>query len=136
MLKRTQANWQESNYLMPLNVEVVATDGKVWSGEASTVVLRTKSGEIGLLPGHSPLIASLSDGPITIRPVDGSEVKAAAHGGFVIMDSNNVIVLAETAELASEIDVKRAQKAKDEATKSGDKEALKRAESRLSIAVG
>jgi len=136
MLKRTQANWQESNYLMPLNVEVVATDGKVWSGEASTVVLRTKSGEIGLLPGHSPLIASLSDGPITIRPVDGSEVKAAAHGGFVIMDSNNVIVLAETAELASEIDVKRAQKAKAEAEKNGDKSALKRAESRLAIAVG
>ena len=47
-----------------------------------------------------------------------------------------MIVLAETAELASEVDVKRAQKAKDEATKSGDKEALKRAESRLSIAVG
>jgi F0F1-type ATP synthase epsilon subunit len=45
-------------------------------------------------------------------------------------------VLAETAELASEVDVKRAQKAKDEATKSGDKEVLKRSESRLSIAVG
>jgi F-type H+-transporting ATPase subunit epsilon len=121
---------------MPLKVEVVATDGKVWSGEANTVVLRTKSGEIGLLPGHSPFIASLSDGPITIRPADGSEIKAAAHGGFVIMDSNNVIVLAETAELASEIDVKRAQKAKAEAEKNGDKPALKRAESRLAIAVG
>ena len=121
---------------MPLNVEVVATDGQVWSGEASTVVLRTKSGEIGLLPGHAPLLASLSDGPIVIRPIEGTEIKAAAHGGFVIVDSNNVIVLAETAELASEADVKRAQKAKDEATKSGDKEALKRAESRLSIAVG
>jgi F-type H+-transporting ATPase subunit epsilon len=98
--------------------------------------LRTKSGEIGLLPGHAPLLASLSDGPIVIRPIEGTEIKAAAHGGFVIVDSNNVIVLAETAELASEVDVKRAQKAKDEATKSGDKEALKRAESRLSIAVG
>jgi len=121
---------------MPLKVEVVATDGQVWSGEASTVVLRTKSGEIGLLPGHAPLLASLSDGPIVIRPIEGTEIKAAAHGGFVIVDSNNVIVLAETAELASEVDIKRAQKAKDEAEKSGDKEALKRAESRLSIAVG
>ena len=121
---------------MPLNVEVVATDGKVWSGQASTVVLRTKSGEIGLLPGHAPLLAALDFGPVTIRPLEGSELKAAAHGGFVIVDSNNVIVLAETAELASDIDVKRAQKAKDEATKSGDKEALKRAESRLTIAVG
>ncbi|MFM8212183.1 MAG: F0F1 ATP synthase subunit epsilon, partial [Actinomycetes bacterium] len=36
---------------MPLKVEVVATDSQVWSGEASQVVLRTKSGEIGLLPG-------------------------------------------------------------------------------------
>jgi F-type H+-transporting ATPase subunit epsilon len=81
------------------------------------------------------LLASLDDGPVTIRPLEGSELRAAAHGGFVIVDSNNVIVLAETAELASDIDVKRAQKAKDEATKSGDKEALKRAESRLTIAI-
>jgi F-type H+-transporting ATPase subunit epsilon len=80
------------------------------------------------------LLASLDDGPVTIRPLEGSELRAAAHGGFVIVDSNNVIVLAETAELASDIDVKRAQKAKDEAIKSGDKEALKRAESRLTIA--
>ena len=103
---------------MPLKVEVVATDSQVWSGEASRVVLRTKSGEIGLLPGHSPLLASLADGPISIKPVEGEEIKAAIHGGFVTVDSNNVIVLAETAELASQIDVKRAQLAKEEATKS------------------
>ena len=86
--------------------------------------MRTKSGEIGLLPGHAPLLASLSDGPIVIRPIEGTEIKAAAHGGFVIVDSNNVIVLAETAELASEVDVKRAQKAKDEAEKSAIVDAL------------
>ncbi len=118
---------------MPLKVEVVATDSQVWSGEASRVVLRTKSGEIGLLPGHSPLLASLADGPISIKPLEGEEIKAAIHGGFVTVDSNNVIVLAETAELASQIDIKRAQKAKEEAIQSGDKEALKRAESRLAI---
>ncbi len=121
---------------MPLKVEVVATDRQVWSGEASTVVLRTKSGEIGLLPGHAPLLASLADGPIVIRPIEGEEIKAAVHGGFVIVDSNNVIVLSETSELAKDIDVKRAQKAKEDAEKEGDKEALKRAESRLSIALG
>jgi len=102
---------------MPLKVEVVATDSKVWSGEASKVILRTKSGEIGLLPGHSPLLASLADGPITIKPIEGEEIKAAIHGGFVTVDSNNVIVLADSAELANEIDVKRAQIAKEEATK-------------------
>ena len=118
---------------MPLKVEVVATDSKVWSGEASKVILRTKSGEIGLLPGHSPLLASLADGPITIKPIEGEEIKAAIHGGFVTVDSNNVIVLADSAELANEIDVKRVQIAKEEATKTGDKEALKRAESRLAI---
>ena len=118
---------------MPLKVEVVATDSKVWSGEASKVILRTKSGEIGLLPGHSPLLASLADGPITIKPIEGEEIKAAIHGGFVTVDSNNVIVLADSAELANEIDVKRAQIAKEEATKTGDKEALNRAESRLAI---
>ena len=118
---------------MPLKVEVVATDSKVWSGEASKVILRTKSGEIGLLPGHSPLLASLADGPITIKPIEGEEIKAAIHGGFVTVDSNNVIVMADSAELANEIDVKRAQIAKEEATKTGDKEALKRAESRLAI---
>jgi F-type H+-transporting ATPase subunit epsilon len=119
---------------MPLKVEVVATDGQIWSGQASTIVLKTKSGEIGILPGHSPLLASLSDGSIMIRPVEGDEIKVAAHGGFVTVDSNNVIVLAQTAELATSIDVKRAEKAQEEAIKTGDKEAQKRAESRLKIA--
>lgn len=80
---------------MPLSVEIVSTTQKVWSGDASTVVLRTIEGEIGLLPGHSPLLAALGDGPVLVRAVDGTEVTARVNGGFVTVDSDTVIILGE-----------------------------------------
>jgi F-type H+-transporting ATPase subunit epsilon len=74
---------------------MVSTTEKVWSGEASTVVLRTLDGEIGLLPGHSPLLAVLGDGPVLVRATDGSEITARVNGGFVTVDSDIVIILGE-----------------------------------------
>lgn len=80
---------------MPLSVEMVSTTEKVWSGEATTVVLRTLDGEIGLLPGHSPLLAVLGDGPVLVRATDGTEISARVNGGFVSVDSDIVIILGE-----------------------------------------
>ena len=85
---------------MPLKVEMVSTTQKVWAGEASTVVLRTLDGEIGILPGHSPLLAVLGDGPVIVRASDGSEVKARVNGGFVTVDSDNLIILGEEVSTA------------------------------------
>jgi F-type H+-transporting ATPase subunit epsilon len=118
---------------MPLKVELVATDRRVWSGDASMVVMRTKSGEVGILPGHSPLLAALAEGAVIIKTQDEGEIKAAVHGGFAIVDSDNVILLTDTAELASEIDRDRAEKTLQQAESANDEKAIKRAKTRLSV---
>lgn len=118
---------------MPLRVELVATDRRLWAGDASMVVMKTKSGEVGILPGHSPLLAALAEGAVIIKTQDEGDIKAAVHGGFAIVDSDNVILLTETAELASEIDRARAEKTLQQAQVNNDEEAIKRAETRLSV---
>lgn len=122
-----------------LSVELVATDRQVWKGMAKLVTFRTLAGEIGIMAGHSPLLAQLADGAVLIRPAEGDDIRAAVHGGFVTVDGNAVIILAEVAELASEIDVERA-KALAEAAREGDPSdkrlavAGRRAEVRLRVA--
>lgn len=66
-----------------LHVALVAADREVWSGEATLVVARTTSGDIGVMPGHQPLLGVLESGPVTIRTSDGGTVVAAVHGGFI-----------------------------------------------------
>ncbi len=124
-----------------LHVGLVAADREVWTGDASMVIARTVEGDIGILPGHEPLLAVLADGPVRIRPVDGSEIVAAVHGGFLSVSESGVSVLAEMAELASEIDVTRARRSIDEAraASADDAEAdaaRRRAETRLRVAEG
>jgi F-type H+-transporting ATPase subunit epsilon len=112
-----------------LHVELVAADRRVWSGEASIVITRTTEGDIGIMPGHAPLLGLLVTGPVTIRSQDGEVVTAAVHGGFLSVADDVVSILAEVAELADEIDVKRAEAALAQA--GDDAEAARRAETRL-----
>lgn len=88
-----------------LNVEVVAADRKVWSGTASIVVARTPDGEIGIMPGHEPLLGLLVTGSVTVRTTGGDAVHVAVSRGFLSISQDNVAILAEMAELADEIDV-------------------------------
>jgi F-type H+-transporting ATPase subunit epsilon len=123
-----------------LEVSLVATDREVWSGAARFVKVITADGELGLLPGHAPLLATLSDGEVIVRTVDGTDVIAAVHGGFLSVDTNEVRILSQTAELAAEIDVARAQAALERAQAGGldepaEIEAARRAETRLRVAV-
>ncbi|CAM5609222.1 ATP synthase epsilon chain OS=Streptomyces cyaneofuscatus OX=66883 GN=atpC PE=3 SV=1 [Streptomyces cyaneofuscatus] len=94
-----------------LHVELVAADRSVWSGEATLVVARTTSGDIGIMPGHQPLLGVLESGPVTIRTSEGGTVIAAVHGGFISFADNKLSLLAEIVELADEIDVQRAERA-------------------------
>lgn len=94
-----------------LSVSVVAVDRNVWSGTASMVVAKTPEGEIGIMGGHEPVLSLLVNGVVRISATDGSKVIVAVHGGFLAMDSNEVRVLAEIAELAQDIDLARAQAA-------------------------
>jgi len=122
----------------PLEVHLVATDREVWTGEASLVSFETADGETGIMAGHSPLLAMLKDGPVLIRRPEGGDLHAAVHLGFAVVDSGRVIILAESAELAEEIDLERAHALLAEAEASAEGEgrerAIARAQTRLKVA--
>jgi F-type H+-transporting ATPase subunit epsilon len=117
-----------------LDVEVVSVDKKVWTGEATFVRARTVDGEIGILPGHwDHLSVLVPGGVVDIREGEESTL-AAVHGGFLLVHDNTVRILAETAELGSDIDVERARRALQSASGDEDESAVRRAEARLSAA--
>jgi F-type H+-transporting ATPase subunit epsilon len=91
-----------------LHVELVTADRRVWSGQARIVVAKTVDGDFGVLPGHAPVLAVLANGVVTVRTAEGDDVYAAVLGGFISVANDEVSILAEQAELASEVDVARA----------------------------
>ena len=91
-------------------VELVAVERMLWSGQASIVTAQTTEGEIGVLPGHEPMLGQLVDnGVVVIRPVDGDKLVAAVQGGFLSISEDKVTILAEFAVWADEIDVAEAE---------------------------
>jgi F-type H+-transporting ATPase subunit epsilon len=104
-----------------VHVELVSVERMIWSGEATIVLARTTEGELGVLPGHAPLLGQLADGGVvTIRREDGDDLVVAAHGGFISVTDEGVSVLAELAELSTEIDADRARQALERARGAGD----------------
>jgi F-type H+-transporting ATPase subunit epsilon len=98
-----------------LEVALVAADREVWSGQASLVIAKTADGDVGVMPGHQPIMSVLQPSVATIRTVvdgaPGDTIKVALHGGFIAVDENRVSLLSEAAELSDEIDVARAEEA-------------------------
>jgi F-type H+-transporting ATPase subunit epsilon len=96
-----------------LDVALVAADREVWSGKASLVVAKTSDGDVGVMPGHQPILSLLKPSVITLRSLepDGGErvLRAAVHGGFISVADNRVSLLSEAAELVDEIDSGRAE---------------------------
>lgn len=82
-----------------LEVEIVAADHHVWNGAATLVKGFTSEGEIGILPGHAPLLAVLAPGLLEIAPVNGSRFTVDVDGGFFSVDSNRVVIVADGALL-------------------------------------
>ena len=82
-----------------LDVQVVASDHAVWSGEAKSIRGRTVEGDMGILPGHTPVLALLAEGELVIEPVEGAAVTATVAGGFFSVDSNKVTIVADDANL-------------------------------------
>jgi F-type H+-transporting ATPase subunit epsilon len=82
-----------------LRVELVAADQAVWTGEAKMVIAKTVEGEIGLLPGHEPMLAILGAGEVRITLEDGNVIKANAEDGFLSVENNVVAVVARNASL-------------------------------------
>ncbi|WP_017610339.1 F0F1 ATP synthase subunit epsilon [Nocardiopsis xinjiangensis] len=117
-----------------LFVEIVSPEHEVWAGEGDMVIAKTVEGEIGVQPGHVPVLSLLAHDAVVrvLGARETGEVRVAAHSGFVsVSGEGRVSVLAETAELAEDIDVDRARTAVTSATEEGDNVALGRARSRL-----
>jgi F-type H+-transporting ATPase subunit epsilon len=124
-----------------LQVELVSPERILWSGEADMVVARTSEGDIAFLTGHAPFIGALGIGAVSIRATDGTEERAAVHGGFVEVSGDRVTILSDVAELVSDIDAARARRALEEAERRTANEddveaeaALRRARLRVELA--
>lgn len=76
-----------------LQVNIVAADHEVWSGEAKLVIAKTLVGEIGLMPGHEPMLAILGPGEIRVSGGSGDVTATTEMGGFLSMENNQVTVV-------------------------------------------
>ena len=99
---------------MAIQLEIVTPERLVYEDEVDAVVLPGVEGELGVLPHHAPLVSTLGFGELRIRK-GGAEESFAIVGGFVQVRPDKVVVMAETADLASEIDLEKAQEARREA---------------------
>jgi len=126
---------------MTFNLRVMAPNRTVWNSEAQEVILSTNSGQIGILPNHAPLLTALDIGVMKIR-IDSQWTAMALMGGFAMIDNNQMTILVNEAEKASDINSGEAQEAFQAAQlslteASGRKQvieanlALKRAKARL-----
>ena len=99
---------------MPLQLEIVTPERLAYSDTVDAVTLPGSEGELGVLPHHAPLVSTLGVGELRFRK-DGAEESFAIVGGFLQVRPDRVVVLAETADLASDIDLEKAQEARREA---------------------
>ncbi len=99
---------------MPLLLEIVTPERLAYSDEVDSVNLPGIEGELGVLPHHAPLVSMLGVGELRIRK-GGVEESFAIVGGFLQVRPDRVVVMAETADLASDIDLEKAQEARREA---------------------
>jgi F-type H+-transporting ATPase subunit epsilon len=124
---------------MPLLLEIVTPERLAYSDTVDSVVLPGSEGELGVLPHHAPLVSMLGVGELRIRK-GGAEESFAIAGGFLQVRPDKVVVMAETADMASEIDLEKAQEARREAERaleevSGEPADLARARAQLQTAL-
>ncbi len=105
-----------------LHVELLMPDRSLWSGEAGMVIAKTIDGDIGIMPGHSPVFGILSPGSLVrIREVPGDDspgdaVRAAVRDGFLSVTNDRVSILTSTGQIAADVDVPAARSDLDSAT--------------------
>jgi F-type H+-transporting ATPase subunit epsilon len=119
-----------------LQVELVAADRLVWSGQATMVIARTTEGDVGILPNHAPLLSSIIEGVVDVQTAEGETWVAAVDAGFLSVADNRVSILAERAEMSHEIDLEKARQELERAKDAGENddaahEAVRRAEARI-----
>ncbi|MCW2780528.1 MAG: synthase subunit epsilon [Marmoricola sp.] len=119
-----------------LQVELVAADRLVWSGQAKMVIARTVEGDIGILPNHSPVLGLMVDGVVDVQTTDGETWVAVVDAGIFSVAGNRVSILSEHVEMSHEIDLEKArrilEKAKENGiTDNGAAHEIRRAEARI-----
>jgi len=122
-----------------LEVALVAAERTVWQGQARIVIARTTDGDVGILPGHAPLLGLLQGGTVQVRTVDDEYFVAAAPDGFISVANDRVSILAENAEMGHDIDLEEARRELEQALATGtdstvDADELRLAEARVRAA--
>ena len=102
-------------YEKPFSLEIIAPDKVVFRSEATSLTAPGVDGLFQVLYNHAPLLAQLGIGPMTVKTTEGKDNDFAVSGGFVEVRNNRVVVLVDTVEAAGEIDVSRANAAKERA---------------------
>lgn len=98
-----------------IHLNVITPDSTIFSGDAKFVVVRTKDGELGILPRHANLVAALDMGLLRIDTVEGEQLFFANFGGFMDVKPDEINIVTPNCELPSDIDVDRAERAKERA---------------------
>ncbi len=84
-----------------LQVELVAADHQVWAGEAKMISAPAAEGEIGILPGHAPVLSVLRPGTVRITSTGGDRREVRIDAGFVSVDHDRVTVVVENAQMSA-----------------------------------
>lgn len=113
-----------------LQIEVVSAEASIYSGEATFVALPGESGDLGILPGHTPLISRIRPGTMKIKTQDGGEENIFIAGGILEIQPGSVTVLSDTAIRAGDLDEAKAVAARERA-----EEALRNTQDKADIAV-
>lgn len=100
---------------MPIQCDIVTQERTVFSKDVASVSLPGTEGRMGILPNHSALLTTLDFGDVWVRHLDGEEEHFAIGGGYAEVQPDKVIILADSAEQAEEIDIERAEKARERA---------------------
>ncbi|MEK0313615.1 F0F1 ATP synthase subunit epsilon [Cohnella sp. 56] len=97
-----------------LRLEIVTPERTVYEKDVNMVVARGVDGDLGIMPHHIPLVTPLKIAPVKAK-IGNNDEYIAVHGGFMEVRKDKVVILAESAELGKDIDVHRAQEAKNRA---------------------
>jgi F-type H+-transporting ATPase subunit epsilon len=113
-----------------MQVELVAADRLVWSGEAKMVIARTTEGDVGILPNHAPMLSTMVHGLVDVTTSDNETWIAAVDAGFLSVANNRISILAEHAEMSHDIDLEKARTELDRCRSvgAGDDVAVQKAE--------
>lgn len=97
--------------------EIVSAEASIFSGEVEQVIASGIMGELGILPGHAPLLTELQPGPVRVIHDGGEEEHYYVTGGFLEVQPDVVSVLADTASRAADLDEAAAEEARQQALK-------------------